>query len=89
MPILVLTTVGRKSGRSRSTPVGYLRHGRFAVLASNAGSDRSLAWWLNLQADPKAEVLAERTHCAVIARRASTAEEASLSAEFARRNPGF
>jgi deazaflavin-dependent oxidoreductase (nitroreductase family) len=90
MPILVLTTVGRKSGRSRSTPVGYLRQGNgFAVLASNAGSDRSPAWWLNLQADPKAEVLAERTQCAVIARRASTAEEASLWAEFARRNPGF
>jgi F420H(2)-dependent quinone reductase len=41
MPILVLTTVGRRSGRSRSTPVGYLKHGNgFAVLASNAGSDR-------------------------------------------------
>jgi deazaflavin-dependent oxidoreductase (nitroreductase family) len=90
MPILVLTTVGRKSGRSRSTPVGYLKHGNgFAVLASNAGSDRPPAWWLNLQANPKAEVLADRTQRAVTARRASAAEEAILWGEFARQNPGF
>jgi F420H(2)-dependent quinone reductase len=61
MPVLVLTTTGRRSGQRRSTPVGYLKHGEaFAVLASNAGNDRSPAWWLNLQADPSAEVLAER-----------------------------
>jgi F420H(2)-dependent quinone reductase len=90
MPILVLTTVGRKSGQSRSTPVGYLRHGRgYAVLASNAGSDRSPAWWLNLQTQPRAEVLADRTRLAVTARRADVAEEASLWREFAARNPGF
>jgi F420H(2)-dependent quinone reductase len=90
MPILVLTTLGRKSGQSRSTPVGYLRHGHgYAVLASNAGSDRSPAWWLNLQAQPHAEVLADRARLAVTARRADAAEEASLWREFAARNPGF
>jgi F420H(2)-dependent quinone reductase len=90
MPILVLTTVGRKSGQSRSTPVGYLRHGDgYAVLASNAGSDRSPAWWLNLQTEPRAEVLADRTRLAMTARRAAAAEEASLWREFAARNPGF
>jgi deazaflavin-dependent oxidoreductase (nitroreductase family) len=90
MPILVLTSVGRKSGQSRSTPVGYLGHGEgFAILASNAGSDRTPAWWLNLQADPDAEVLADRARHAVKARRAEPAEEAALWAEFARQNPGF
>jgi F420H(2)-dependent quinone reductase len=39
MPVLVLTTTGRKSGQRRSTPVGYLKYGdAFAVLASNAAS---------------------------------------------------
>jgi F420H(2)-dependent quinone reductase len=90
MPILVLTTTGRKSGQLRSTPVGYLKHGDgFAVLASNAGSDRSPAWWLNLQANPKAEVLADRAHLAVTARRAGPAVETELWREFARLNPGF
>jgi deazaflavin-dependent oxidoreductase (nitroreductase family) len=90
MPILVLTTVGRKSGKSRSTPVGYLEHGDgFAVLASNAGSDRPPAWWLNLQANPRAEVLANRKRIAVHARRADPTEEAALWKQFALLNPGF
>ena len=83
MPILVLTTTGRKSGQSRSTPVGYLEHGDgFAILASNAGNDRSPAWWLNLQADPNGEVLADRVRNAIRARRADAAEEKALGEEF-------
>jgi F420H(2)-dependent quinone reductase len=90
MSILVLTTVGRKSGQRRSTPVGYLRHGgAFAVLASNAGSDRVPAWWLNLQAQPIAEVLADRTRHTVTARLADPSEDAALWSAFARLNPGF
>jgi deazaflavin-dependent oxidoreductase (nitroreductase family) len=90
MPILVLTTTGRKSGQRRSTPVGYLEHGdAFAVLASNAGNDRSPAWWLNLQANPSAEILVHRTRVPVTARRADTATEEALWSEFARLNPGF
>ena len=90
MPILVLTTTGRKSGQGRSTPVGYLRHGEgFAILASNAGSDRSPAWWLNLQADPRAEILVDRASTVVKARRADAAEERALWEEFARLNPGY
>ncbi len=90
MPVLVLTTTGRKSGQRRSTPVGYLKHGEaFAVLASNAGNDRSPAWWLNLQADPSGEILAERARLPVTARRADAAAEEELWSEFARLNPGF
>jgi deazaflavin-dependent oxidoreductase (nitroreductase family) len=90
MPVLVLTTTGRKSGQQRSTPVGYLKHGdAFAVLASNAGNDRSPAWWLNLRADPSAEVLAERVRIPVTARRADAAVESELWGKFAKLNPGF
>jgi F420H(2)-dependent quinone reductase len=90
MPVLVLTTTGRKSGQRRSTPVGYLKHGEaFAVLASNAGNDRSPAWWLNLQSDSSAEVLAERARIHVTARRADPTVEQELWSKFARLNPGF
>jgi F420H(2)-dependent quinone reductase len=90
MPVLVLTTVGRKSGKRRSTPVGFLRFGDgYAVIASNAGSDRVPAWWLNLQADPAAEVLTDRKRHAVRARRATATEDDFVWAEFARLNPGF
>lgn len=90
MPLLVLTTVGRKTGELRSTPVGYLAFGDgYAVIASNAGSDRTPAWWLNLQANPRAEVLVDRHREVVWARRATEAEDAEAWAEFARLNPGY
>lgn len=90
MPLLVLTTVGRKSGKRRSTPLGYLPFGNgYAVIASNAGSDRVPAWWFNLQADPEAEVLANRQRHSVRARRATAAEDDMVWAEFVRLNPGF
>ncbi len=90
LPLLVLTTTGRKTGQRRSTPVGYLKYGDgFAVMASNAGSDRVPAWWLNLQADPHAEILVDRAHHPVTARRATVAEDTALWEQFAALNPGY
>jgi deazaflavin-dependent oxidoreductase (nitroreductase family) len=49
--LLFLTTIGRKSGQSRTTPLLYLRDGeRWIVAASNGGADWEPGWWLNLQA---------------------------------------
>ena len=57
MRTLYLHTVGRKTGRPRRTPLYYVEDGdALAVITSNAGRDRQPAWWLNLQADPEAEV---------------------------------
>ena len=90
LPLLVITTVGRKTGQKRSTPLGYVRHGQaFAVIASNAGSNRVPAWWLNLQSDPHAIILVNRTTHDVIARPATPAEDDTLWAQFARLNPGY
>lgn len=78
-PILLLTTTGRKSGVARTTPLIYLRDGAdLAVVASNGGSDRTPAWWLNLQqrADGEVQIGAERTR--VTARQATAAEQARL-----------
>jgi deazaflavin-dependent oxidoreductase (nitroreductase family) len=49
-PVLVLETVGRRSGRKRATPILYLEDGdRVIVYAANAGAHRTPAWWLNLR----------------------------------------
>jgi F420H(2)-dependent quinone reductase len=49
-PVMVLETIGRRTGRKRATPLLYLRDGdAFVVLAANAGADRTPAWWLNLR----------------------------------------
>ena len=38
MPVLLLTTTGRRTGRERTWPVGYVRDGdAYAVVASNGG----------------------------------------------------
>lgn len=57
IPMLLLTTVGRKSGAQYTTPVAYYPYGEDCVVAgSNHGQDRPPAWWLNLQANPIATV---------------------------------
>lgn len=57
-PVLVLETVGRRSGKPRSTPLIYLRDGeRLVVLAANAGAHRVPDWWLNLRAAAEATVV--------------------------------
>lgn len=49
-PVMVIETVGRRSGKTRRTPVIYMPDGdRFIVIAANAGSNRTPAWWLNLR----------------------------------------
>jgi deazaflavin-dependent oxidoreductase (nitroreductase family) len=57
VPVLLLTTTGRRSGRRRTTPVMYLRDGdRFVVTSENFGQQRAAAWPLNLLADSRATV---------------------------------
>lgn len=47
--VLLLHTVGRKSGAARTTPVNYYRDGeRYVLVASNWGKARHPAWYLNL-----------------------------------------
>jgi deazaflavin-dependent oxidoreductase (nitroreductase family) len=77
--VLLLTTVGRKSGRERVMPLLYVEDAKgWIVVASNAGDDRNPAWWLNLRARPEAAVQVGRERHAVRARRATPEEEAHL-----------
>ena len=57
VPLILLTTTGRRTGRARTTPVMFLRDGdRFVVSSENSGQKRPAAWPLNLLADPQATV---------------------------------
>jgi proline iminopeptidase len=57
VPVLLLTTTGRKSGKLRTQPLLYLSTDRgYALVASYGGSDRHPDWYLNLQANPEVEV---------------------------------
>ena len=56
-PLLLLTTIGRRSGRRRTSPMMYVRgEERVLVIASNNGAATDPAWYLNLIADPHVTV---------------------------------
>jgi deazaflavin-dependent oxidoreductase (nitroreductase family) len=79
MPVLMLTTKGRKSGAPRSNVLTYVPKGRASVVvASNAGEPRHPAWWLNLLVDPHASVQRGQEIMPVVAREAEGQERADL-----------
>ncbi len=79
IPTLFLTTVGRKSGKERVTPLLYLRDGdRIIVAGSNWGQPHHPAWALNLKAHPRARVQIGREKTDVVARVAAGEERERL-----------
>ena len=79
VPILLLTTIGRKTGRSRSTPLLYVKDGRgWVIVASYGGDDRHPAWWLNLQETPVATIQVKQSLNRVRAREATEEERGRL-----------
>lgn len=89
-PVLLLTTVGRRSGRQRTAPVVYLADGeRLIVIGSNAGHAPAPAWALNLRANPDAEVQVGRRRRQVRARVAEGEERADLWRRMNEQYSGF
>jgi deazaflavin-dependent oxidoreductase (nitroreductase family) len=77
--VALLTTTGRKSGKKRITPLIYGVHGDVhMVVASNGGSPAPPTWYLNLQADPEAELQVLGDRFKVRARDATSEEKPAL-----------
>ena len=56
-PLLLLTTIGAKSGQCRTTPLGYMPEGdRLIVIASSGGAPTHPDWYHNLVAHPQVTV---------------------------------
>ena len=56
-PVIILTTVGAKSGRIRKTPLMRVEEdGRYAVIASQGGAPQHPHWYGNLLANPVVEL---------------------------------
>jgi deazaflavin-dependent oxidoreductase (nitroreductase family) len=56
-PVVLLTTTGRKSGEPRTAPLlGFEEGQSIVVIPSNAGKKHYPAWYLNLRANPRAQV---------------------------------
>jgi F420H(2)-dependent quinone reductase len=90
LPVLLLTTIGRKSGRPRTQPLAYtpVADG-YAVIASKGGAPQHPLWYLNLRANPLAEVTVGRETRRVRARDAQGEERERLWRALADLYPGY
>lgn len=79
VPILLLTTTGRRSGQPRTTPLIHARDGDdYLVVASMGGAPQHPQWYLNLVADPSAQIQDRSEHIDVTAHTAGDDEKARL-----------
>ena len=57
MPVVLLTTVGNKSGKLRKTPLMRVEHdGVYAIVASVGGRPKNPTWYANVKAEPHVEL---------------------------------
>ena len=90
LPVLLLTTKGRKSGERRTSPLMYLPRGKdFVVIASYLGEPRHPAWFLNLEANPVADVQLGSAHHRVRAREAEGSEREELWRTVVAKTPDY
>ena len=79
VPVLLLTTVGRKTKQPRTTPLLYLEDGaRYAIVGSQGGLPKDPLWMANLRANPDVEVQIGGRVQAMRARIATPEERAQL-----------
>ncbi len=56
-PVILLTTVGAKTGKIRKTPLMRVEHGgEYAVVASLGGAPKNPVWYHNIKAHPRVEL---------------------------------
>ncbi len=91
MPVLKLTTTGRKSGQPRDTMLtSPVQDGnRLVLVASKGGDDRHPLWYLNLQAEPKVTVSMGGRVWPMVARTAGAEEKTELWPAIVSANPGY
>lgn len=91
MPVLVLTTTGRRSGRRRQTMLTTPVHDdhRIVLVASYGGDPRHPAWFLNLRDHPEVTVTMGGKHRPMKARVATAEEKAELWPQIVRAYSGY
>lgn len=77
-PVIVLTSVGAKTGKLRKTALMRVEHdGRYAVVASMGGAPKHPVWYYNLAANPHVELQDGATKRDYLAREVSGDEKAT------------
>jgi len=90
VPSLLLTTVGRRSGEKRTSPLFYGTAGEaYVVIGSKGGADTQPGWYLNLLTNPAVEVQAGREHFPARARVATGKEREQLWEQMVQLYPPY
>lgn len=88
--ILILHTIGRKTGRPRSTPIAYFHfEGNYLLVGSNWGRDHDADWYLNLRKQPRARIDVNGRTLQAQARFAENEEYARLWAYVTQKHPPY
>ena len=90
MNLLLVNSIGAKSGLPRINPVAYIKEGdRYVIAASKAGSDTNPDWYYNLVAHPKVTVEVGDQKFPVLATVAEEPERTELYGKMASKYSGF
>ena len=88
--LLLLTTIGAKSGQARTNPVAYTTDGdHIIIMASKGGAPTNPDWYYNLKANPMVTVELGREQFQARAVIAEGAERKRLFRQMAEIMPGF
>ena len=91
LEVLLLTTTGRKTGKKRTTPLGYFKdqQGSYIIIGSNAGFDTHPAWFLNLKRQPHVTIQVKDTQLEVNAEVAEPKTRNQLWAQLIKLAPFY
>ena len=91
LPVVMLTTTGRRTGLPRTTMLtSPVQEGdRIVVVASNGGAARDPAWFLNLRDRPEVDVVMRGVRGRMSARMATGEERARLWPRITSRSPSY
>jgi len=88
--VLILHTLGRKSGQDRAVPIAYFDYeDSYLIVASNWGRTKNADWYLNLKHDPHATLEVNGKSIAVTAREAQGEEYDRLWKFVTQRHPPY
>lgn len=88
--VLLLETIGRKSGEPRVIPIAYFFHeGKYLIVESNWGKDKHAIWYLNLKKNPRATLIVKGQRIPVEAHEAQGDEYARLWKFVTERHPPY
>jgi len=90
IPVLLLTTIGRKSGQPRTLPLLFIEEGdHIIIVASRGGLPSEPLWYKNLVANPECDVQIKRRKMKMSARTASPEEREALWPKLVAHYPDF